>query len=62
MDIKTLRTKSVEEIQTELKDLFREQFNLRMQKNSGETYRPHLAKQVRLNIARAKTILSEKGA
>ncbi len=33
MDIKTLRTKSVEEIQTELKDLFREQFNLRMQKN-----------------------------
>lgn len=62
MDIKTLRTKSEKEIQNELKDLFREQFNLRMQKNSGETSRPHLSKLVRRNIARAKTILSEKGA
>lgn len=62
MDIKTLRTKSTKDIQKELQDLYREQFNLRMQRNSGETYRPHLSKEVRRNIARAKTILSEKGA
>lgn len=62
MDIKTLRTKSEKEIQKELQDLYRERFNLRMRKNASETERPHLSKQVRRNIARAKTILSEKGA
>jgi large subunit ribosomal protein L29 len=62
MDIKTLRTKSNDEIKKELKDLLHEQFNLRMRKNSGENNRPHLSKAARRNIARVKTILSEKGA
>jgi large subunit ribosomal protein L29 len=62
MDIKILRTKSAAEVQKELKDLFREQFNLRMQIGSTEVSRPHLSKLARRNIARVKTILSEKGA
>lgn len=62
MDIKILRTKANDEIKKELQDLFREQFNLRMQKKSSETTRTHLLKEVRRNIARVKTILSEKGA
>lgn len=62
MDIKTLRTKTDKEIQKELQELYQEQFNLRMRKNSDETARPHLSKQVKRNIARVKTIISEKGA
>lgn len=57
-----LRTKSVDELKSELLALLKEQFNLRMQKGTGQALKPHLMKRVRLNIARIKTILTEKGA
>ena len=58
MKAKELREKSVEELNAELLNLLREQFNLRMQAASGQLQQTHLLKQVRRNVARVKTILS----
>ncbi len=55
-----LREKTVEDLNSELVALLREQFNLRMQNGSGQLSRPHQLKEVRRNIARVKTILNEK--
>ncbi|AFR05205.1 50S ribosomal protein L29 [Pectobacterium brasiliense] len=60
MKANELREKSVEELNTELLGLLREQFNLRMQAASGQLQQTHLVKQVRQNIARVKTLLTEK--
>ena len=60
MDAKELREKTVEELNQELLDLRKEQFNLRMQEGGGEAPRPHLHLRVRRDIARVKTILTEK--
>lgn len=55
-----LREKSVEQLQQELLTLLKEQFNLRMQKATGQLAQNHLLGQTRKNIARVKTILNEK--
>jgi large subunit ribosomal protein L29 len=55
-----LREKGVDELKTELKGLLREQFNLRMQKGTGQLSQSHRVGQVRRDIARVKTILNEK--
>ncbi|WP_027857447.1 50S ribosomal protein L29 [Marinobacterium jannaschii] len=55
-----LREKSVEELQQELLGLLKEQFNLRMQKTTGQLGQSHLLGQVRRDIARIKTVLNEK--
>jgi large subunit ribosomal protein L29 len=55
-----LREKSVEELNKELMDLLREQFNLRMQAATGQLKQTHSLKAVRHNIARVKTVLTEK--
>lgn len=55
-----LREKSVEELNTELLSLLRDQFNYRMQKTTGQLGQSHLLKQVKRDIARVKTILNEK--
>jgi large subunit ribosomal protein L29 len=60
MNAKALRQKSVTELQTEVVSLRKEQFNLRMQRGTGQLSRPHLMREVRKNIARAKTVLREK--
>ncbi|MGM3175618.1 50S ribosomal protein L29, partial [Dickeya lacustris] len=49
MKANELREKSVEELNTELLGLLREQFNLRMQAASGQLQQTHLVKQVRHN-------------
>jgi large subunit ribosomal protein L29 len=61
MNAKDLRSKNVEELKTELLAVLTEQFNLRMQKGAGQPPKGHLFKRVKLNIARIKTILKEKG-
>ncbi len=61
MTANELREKSVTDLQHELLDLFREQFTLRMQNGSAQLNRHHQLKTVRRNIARVKTVLSEKG-
>ncbi|UDG81092.1 50S ribosomal protein L29 [Candidatus Hartigia pinicola] len=60
MKVQELRKKNVEELQSELLNLLREQFNFRMQVANGQLKQFHLVKQVRRNIARVKTLLTEK--
>ena len=60
MNVTELRTKTEKELREELLALRREQFNLRMQRGSGQLPRPHLFRQVRRNIARVKTVIGEK--
>jgi len=60
MKASELKDKSVEDLKTELNGLLREQFNLRMQKGTGQLSQPHRVSQVRRDIARVKTILNEK--
>jgi large subunit ribosomal protein L29 len=55
-----LKEKSVEELNAELVNLLREQFNLRMQHSTGQLEKTHQLKVVRRSIARVKTILTEK--
>jgi len=50
----------MEELSKELIALLKEQFNLRVQRGTGQPPKPHLFKRVRLDIARIKTILHEK--
>lgn len=60
MKASELREKSVDELNQELMGLLREQFNLRMQRATGQLSKPHLMQDVRKNIARINTILNEK--
>jgi len=55
-----LRKKNKKDLNKELLNLLREQFNLRMQFVSGKLKKPHLLRKVRLNIAQVKTLLTEK--
>ncbi len=55
-----LREKSVDELTSELTENLKEQFKLRMQQAAGQLSRPSDVKRVRREIARVKTILSEK--
>ncbi len=60
MKTSELREKSAGELRQELRDNLKEQFNLRMQKGSGQLSRPDRVKSVRRNIARINTIMNEK--
>ncbi|MFA5530766.1 MAG: 50S ribosomal protein L29 [Thiohalomonadaceae bacterium] len=60
MKAKDIRQKSVQELEQELIGLRREQFNLRMQKGTGQLSQSHRVQAVRKDIARIKTILNEK--
>ncbi|WP_297528521.1 50S ribosomal protein L29 [Thiohalobacter sp.] len=62
MKASELRNKTEAELREELISLRREQFNLRMQRGSGQAPRPHEFQRVRKDIARIKTILGEKAA
>ncbi len=60
MKAQDLRQKSVEELNQELLGLLREQFNMRMQASTGQLAQTHTLKQVRRDVARIKTALTEK--
>lgn len=62
MNAKDLREKSVAELTKELLASLKELFNLRIQRGIGQGPKSHLFKQVKVNIARIKTILNEKGS
>ena len=59
MEASELRTRSIDELQEELVALRREQFNLRMQRATGELSQHHQHKKVRRDIARVKTVINE---
>ena len=54
-----LRGKTADELKTLLLDLKKEQFNLRFQKKAGELKNLARIKEVRRNIAKIKTVLTE---
>jgi large subunit ribosomal protein L29 len=60
MKASEIRQKSVEEMTQELDALHKEQFNLRMQNTTGQLTRNSELKRVRRDIARIKTVLTEK--
>ncbi len=55
-----LRSKSVSELRLELGNLLRENFNLRMQRGTGQLSRPDQMGKVRKDIARVYTVINEK--
>lgn len=61
MKASELRQKSVAELQQELLGRLREQANLRMQMGVGQISRHTQVQVVRRDIARIKTVLTEKG-
>jgi large subunit ribosomal protein L29 len=60
MKTSELRDKNVEQLNEELLELRRTQFGRRMEHATGQMNQHHLLKQVRRDIARVKTVLTEK--
>jgi len=60
MEMKDIRKKSEKELRDQVATLRKEQFNLRMQHASGQMPRGHLINNVRKDIAKVKTALSER--
>jgi len=58
--IEDLRVKTGDQLRDELTRLKKEQFNLRFQKATGQLEKTSRVRQVRRDIARIETILSEK--
>ncbi len=59
-DTKELNAMTIDELQTELLALRKDQFNLRMKKANGALDKTHVVTAVRRAIARVKTIMTEK--
>jgi large subunit ribosomal protein L29 len=60
MELNDLKKKSASELDEHLSELRREQFNLRMQKGSGQLTQPHQLRRVRREIAQVKTLRAAK--
>ena len=60
MKASELKEKSVEELQQDIDNLAKDQFNYRMQKSPGQLGQTHLLGQIKRDIARIKTVLNEK--
>jgi large subunit ribosomal protein L29 len=60
MKINDLRKKTESELAEELLGLRKEQFNLRMQRATGQLSRPDQFDKARKSIARIKTLLNEQ--
>jgi len=59
MSVAELRTKSPKELNQELENLRREQFNLRMQNKTGQSPKPHKIREAKKKIAQVKTLMVE---
>ena len=60
MKANELRQKSLAELKAEHVNLLREQFNLRMQKSTGQLTKNHEIGRVKHDIARVLTVINEK--
>jgi len=60
MKASEIKQKSAEDVVNELAELHKEQFNLRMQHATGQLQRSSELKRVRRDIARIKTVQTEK--
>ena len=57
---KKLRKMSVEEIEKEIENLKEELFNLKFQAALGNLEKPSRMREIKKNIARMKTVITEK--
>jgi large subunit ribosomal protein L29 len=62
MNATDLRPKSLDQLNDQLEELKKEQFNLRFQAASGQLENTARVQQVRRDIARVKSVLGEKRA
>lgn len=62
MKASELRSRETADLNKELLERLKEQFNLRMQRATGQLARPDQLRKVRRDIARIKTVLNEKKA
>ena len=60
MNVIEMRQKTVEELNEQLNVLYRDQFSVRMQKSTGQLAQSHLVGNIKKEIARIKTIITEK--
>lgn len=60
MSVAELRQKQIPELKIELGKLLRRQFKLSLLKGTGELKKNHQVKQLRREIARVMTLLTEK--
>jgi large subunit ribosomal protein L29 len=60
MKVSEMRELSVDELQTREKDLDDQIFRLRIQKSMGQLEAPAKVRELRKDLAKIKTILSEK--
>ena len=60
MDINKMKGMTSVELSDELKGLLQEQFSLRMQKGMGQMTNVNELRRVRRDIARVKTVMTEK--
>lgn len=62
MKVQEMHEKDIDTLNAEMTALLEAQFNLRMQRASGQLGQPHQFKSMRRDIARIKTVLNEKRA
>ena len=60
MKASELRGKTADQLNEQLLGLLRDQFNLRMQKATGQLGQSHLLLQVKRDISRVKTVLNQQ--
>ena len=60
--VQDLRVRSDDELSTQLSELKREAFNLRFQSATGQLEKPARIREVRRDIARIKTLQSERAS
>ena len=60
MKAEEIRKKTIDQLKNELHNLYKESFNLRFQKSSGQLENTSRIFKVRKLIARIKTIMKEK--
>jgi large subunit ribosomal protein L29 len=62
MNITDLRAKDMAGLKTELKELLRAQFSLRMQLSTQQTNKTHEIRRVRRDIARVRTVMQQSNS
>ncbi|MDD5350713.1 MAG: 50S ribosomal protein L29 [Chthoniobacteraceae bacterium] len=62
MKIKEIKELSVEELQARKRELNKEAFHLRLQKQTGQLEKPSQIRSIRREIARVETILTQRSA
>lgn len=60
MKAKELREQSIEELQAKTRDMRDEIFKLNLQKHGGQIEKPSRIRELRRDIARVETVLTEK--